>query len=294
VSIIGGLDVHRRQVTFDWVDRGSGEAPGVGSRRRPGWRCALGWANCPAPRARCGGGMHRRAVCGRGAPGGRYRAPRGRASIAAPPVTRWWPATPPTTTWMRASTWPTGRPRTRFAAMSRSPMPTSTRGRFWHRRPQRHRGRPQREPRRRELRDPVLQRWRRQPSLRQRDLQQRGPWHRQPEQTLWLIPNHEPPIQHTASTSAVTAHPPPSDARRHGRTPRRPRTPVDRRTRVPARAAGSTPHRHRAAPRRGRSQRTRPPRSPTQLSSSPKNCRCGLPQRPNAASRPSSVQNVRS
>jgi transposase len=26
VSIIGGLDVHRRQVTFDWVDRGSGEA----------------------------------------------------------------------------------------------------------------------------------------------------------------------------------------------------------------------------------------------------------------------------
>ena len=26
MSIIGGLDVHRRQITFDWVDRDSGEA----------------------------------------------------------------------------------------------------------------------------------------------------------------------------------------------------------------------------------------------------------------------------
>ena len=26
VSIVGGLDVHRRQITFDWVDRATGQA----------------------------------------------------------------------------------------------------------------------------------------------------------------------------------------------------------------------------------------------------------------------------
>ena len=26
VSILGGLDVHRRQITFDWVDRATGQA----------------------------------------------------------------------------------------------------------------------------------------------------------------------------------------------------------------------------------------------------------------------------
>jgi transposase len=39
VSIIGGLDVHRRQVTFDWVDRGSGEARR--GRVAPATRAAL-------------------------------------------------------------------------------------------------------------------------------------------------------------------------------------------------------------------------------------------------------------
>jgi transposase len=42
VSIIGGLDVHRRQVTFDWVDRDSGEARR--GRIAPAIRAALrGW-----------------------------------------------------------------------------------------------------------------------------------------------------------------------------------------------------------------------------------------------------------
>jgi transposase len=42
VSIIGGLDVHRRQVTFDWVDRDSGEAHR--GRIAPATRAALrGW-----------------------------------------------------------------------------------------------------------------------------------------------------------------------------------------------------------------------------------------------------------
>jgi transposase len=42
VSIIGGFDVHRRQVTFDWVDRDSGEARR--GRVAPATRVALrGW-----------------------------------------------------------------------------------------------------------------------------------------------------------------------------------------------------------------------------------------------------------
>jgi hypothetical protein len=51
MSIIGGLDVHRAQITFDWVDRDSGETTGVGSRQRPGWGCAAGWGSCPGSRA---------------------------------------------------------------------------------------------------------------------------------------------------------------------------------------------------------------------------------------------------
>jgi transposase len=44
VSIIGGLDVHRRQITFDWVDRDSGEAHRgrIAPATRAGLRAWLG------------------------------------------------------------------------------------------------------------------------------------------------------------------------------------------------------------------------------------------------------------
>jgi transposase len=44
MSIIGGLDVHRAQITFDWVDRDSGEAPRgrIAPATRAGLRAWLG------------------------------------------------------------------------------------------------------------------------------------------------------------------------------------------------------------------------------------------------------------
>jgi transposase len=70
--IVGAFDVHRRQITFDWVDRATGEArPGADHPGHPrgaavlAGRAASGWRRCR------GGGLHRLAVCGRGAPGGR-------------------------------------------------------------------------------------------------------------------------------------------------------------------------------------------------------------------------------
>src|SRR5215213_1826378 len=44
MSIIGGLDVHRRQITFDWVDRDSGEAHRgrIAPATRAGMRVWLG------------------------------------------------------------------------------------------------------------------------------------------------------------------------------------------------------------------------------------------------------------
>jgi transposase len=79
MSIIGGLEVHRAQLTFDGVDRPSGEAhrrriaPATRAGLRAGWGAALGRG-----RVR-GGGLYRLAVCGRGGPGGRVPRPPGRA-----------------------------------------------------------------------------------------------------------------------------------------------------------------------------------------------------------------------
>ena len=37
MSIVGGLDVHRNQITYDWVDHATGEtAPRAGVTRNPG------------------------------------------------------------------------------------------------------------------------------------------------------------------------------------------------------------------------------------------------------------------
>jgi hypothetical protein len=33
MSIVGGLDIHRTQLTFDWVDKDSGRWERAGSRR---------------------------------------------------------------------------------------------------------------------------------------------------------------------------------------------------------------------------------------------------------------------
>ena len=72
MTIIGGFDVHRKQITFDYLDTDTGlvrcgEIPsghpqntaGLAGRALPGRRCGDG-----------GGGLHRVAVCGRGARGG--------------------------------------------------------------------------------------------------------------------------------------------------------------------------------------------------------------------------------
>jgi len=79
MSIIGGLEVHRAQITFDWVDRASGEAHR--GRSAPATRAGRrGWlGKLPSPRARSRSRLHGLAVCGRGAPGGRFGRAPGRA-----------------------------------------------------------------------------------------------------------------------------------------------------------------------------------------------------------------------
>jgi Transposase IS116/IS110/IS902 family len=52
MSIIGGLDVHRAQITDDWWTAAAARPTGAASRRRPGRACGPGWASCPATRAR--------------------------------------------------------------------------------------------------------------------------------------------------------------------------------------------------------------------------------------------------
>src|SRR4029453_17130787 len=117
VMIVGAFDVHRRQITYDWVDRATGEArrgqitpatreglrswlgelpPGGGHvavEGCTGWRVVAaepGGAGVAGPpgraggapagrRPRRGGGLHRLAVCGRGAGGGRVDRAPGRA-----------------------------------------------------------------------------------------------------------------------------------------------------------------------------------------------------------------------
>jgi hypothetical protein len=82
VSIIGGLDMHRRQVTFDWIDRDSGEAQRgrIAPATRDGLRRWLEGSPCDQARSRWrgapGGGSWPRS-CARPGSG----AARGRANL---------------------------------------------------------------------------------------------------------------------------------------------------------------------------------------------------------------------
>jgi hypothetical protein len=51
MSIIGGLDVHRAQVTSTGWTVTVASPTGAASHQRPGRRCVPGWASCPAPGA---------------------------------------------------------------------------------------------------------------------------------------------------------------------------------------------------------------------------------------------------
>jgi transposase len=79
VSIVGGLDVHRRQITFDWVGRATGQAQRgqITPATREGW--AGGWRSCQTITGVRGGGVHGLAVRGRGAAGRRVPGAPGRA-----------------------------------------------------------------------------------------------------------------------------------------------------------------------------------------------------------------------
>jgi transposase len=62
VSIVGGFDVHRRQITFDWVDRATGQAqrgqitPATAEVRAGGWHnCRVMTGRSRWRRARAGG-----------------------------------------------------------------------------------------------------------------------------------------------------------------------------------------------------------------------------------------------
>jgi hypothetical protein len=77
MSIIGGLDVHRAQITFDWVDRDSGEARRGRITPATGPRLRAGWSSCPVMGVPSRSRLHRLAVRGRGAPGGWVGRPPG-------------------------------------------------------------------------------------------------------------------------------------------------------------------------------------------------------------------------
>ena len=69
MTIVGGFDVHRKQITFDYVDSDSGEVRSVRSVRRHAQllRALAGQALPRRGCGFCGGGLHRVAVRGRGA-----------------------------------------------------------------------------------------------------------------------------------------------------------------------------------------------------------------------------------
>ncbi len=48
MTIIGGLDVHRSQITYDWIDTGQGRRGQLALPR--GSTCACGWSSCYATR----------------------------------------------------------------------------------------------------------------------------------------------------------------------------------------------------------------------------------------------------
>jgi hypothetical protein len=65
VSVVGGIDIHRSQLTFDYVDLDSGEV--FRGRIAPGDRVTLRrWFAVVHRPPRCGvrlGGLHRLALC---------------------------------------------------------------------------------------------------------------------------------------------------------------------------------------------------------------------------------------
>jgi transposase len=48
MSIVGGLDIHRKQLTFDYLDTVTGRWCAGRSRPRTGSTCAAGWPGSPA------------------------------------------------------------------------------------------------------------------------------------------------------------------------------------------------------------------------------------------------------
>lgn len=79
MAIVGGLDVHRNQITFDWVDHDTGES-GRG-RIAPATRQVFrSWLEAlPGSQGALAVEAHRLAVRGRRTPAGRVRAASGRA-----------------------------------------------------------------------------------------------------------------------------------------------------------------------------------------------------------------------
>ena len=45
MTMVGGFDVHRKQITFDYVDTGTGLVRWGRSVRQPARRCGAGWAS---------------------------------------------------------------------------------------------------------------------------------------------------------------------------------------------------------------------------------------------------------
>ncbi len=87
MAIAGGFDIHRRQITFDYVDSETGQVRR--GRIAPACQvCAAGLAGTvrrPRGRDVRGGGLHRMAVRGRGAQGrGDHRAARRAGADGAP------------------------------------------------------------------------------------------------------------------------------------------------------------------------------------------------------------------
>ena len=81
MPIVGGLDIHRKQITFDYLDTETGQVRRGQVFRRTGRICGPGWRGSPAAR------MSRSRS--RGAPGGGMSPrswPRRRAAHLAEPA----------------------------------------------------------------------------------------------------------------------------------------------------------------------------------------------------------------
>ena len=79
MTIVGGFDVHRKQITFDYVDTGTGLVR-CGEIRPATRKTLRSWLGRTMPGRGCGdsgGGLHRVAVCGRGTGRGGCDGPSG-------------------------------------------------------------------------------------------------------------------------------------------------------------------------------------------------------------------------